>query len=1375
MTLDPAVRIVSDDMLAAQAGSHDRFGRRWRLIGAGLSNVWRYGDLELPAASGRLLMRGPNGTGKTTALEALWPYLLDLNPNRLGAGKARFTTLSALMREGSPGKRRFGYLWLSFADPGEESEWSFGVRLQFSDGSTPPVRVVSFTVPGRPLRNLGLHGPGRAALTLEQFTEAVEAAGGEVFPDEDAYVAHLTARLWNAPATDASALAARLREVRNPALLGDLSPQAAAAALRAALPTVDDAVIAATADALAESDATRDAFARDNEAADVLEDFAAIWEGHVADVMTAVHGDADQAARAVGSHRREVKRLEGELERASTATAEAAATYEGLKVNHDRVCAEIRAYERKDAYKAAGRLTDLEATLVARQGQAESDAATMSSAAADALSRGVTLRASLAELGADIDSCTQQAADSDMAAVLAAPPVAWHDRPRPVVHVADISADPGPGLHVAGTPHLLLDIAQEWEDLAAATKAKADAARLVLKDHEAVARADAAAAVSEDVAARAETLADAEAVKFREAAKRAGSARDAVLADARTWTQANTDLASPAQTGDFQADGAWSPDDLSDLHEAEPAQALSVLEEFGQHAHVTASRVAATLRAEAQTTDNTATTLRQEAENRRQQAAELRSGAVLPLPRPEWAGVGDDSAAFGAALDWADATAEGGERDLIESALAASGLLGAALDPAGARTAMWSVAAHGPPASPNLAEVLTTDPQHPLGAIVAEVLARVSLADTAATGSTELTIGGDGTFSAGVLHGRAPGADDPAALPRASHIGARQRRAAALARAELLETEAADLDVQAATLAQRADHARADADAVLRRAQTFPPLRNLRDAESLRVTAARNARAAADEAAGLRAEATRLRGEHDERRRGWVERTRALDLPPDAAALARLRDTSDTAASRLRDAVRQLKRLPARLARLLAEVTDDDVKAARLPQLESRAKTSAARADSTRNELITLHRTSGESIKQVLADHARASTLAGELDCQLEPARLQHVARVKAQSGIEQKLAAERRALADAEPKAGQALAGLRRLLDIPGVKKALFDTPPDLPDAALLALVSDALGTRSITPRRTVRERYDTARAKLAGIWSLDVGETHGSLDTYVLTHRDDTYTPADAAARGRALAIAAGQALEAAEEAALRDFIIGRLPAAISNAWTRMHDWVREVNSKMRNAAASSGVGVQVEVSVRDDLPPAVRTTYQLACRRTDADWTDAEREELSRALQALINAANGENMAGRLAAAVDIQEWVDVHYRVTRPDGSGGRWTPRTGLSSGERRLVVLAPMLAAVAAAYDKYGPTACRLAALDEIPSEVDERGREGLARYIAELDLDLVCTSYLWDGAPGAWDGVDAHDLEAAPDGTVVAFPMLVRGHDPLPGDPAGP
>ena len=79
--------------------------------------MWRYGDLDLDAPTGRLLLRGANGTGKTTALEALRPTCSTSTPPRLAAGKARPTTLTSLMREGSDGKRRVGYAWLTFAAP----------------------------------------------------------------------------------------------------------------------------------------------------------------------------------------------------------------------------------------------------------------------------------------------------------------------------------------------------------------------------------------------------------------------------------------------------------------------------------------------------------------------------------------------------------------------------------------------------------------------------------------------------------------------------------------------------------------------------------------------------------------------------------------------------------------------------------------------------------------------------------------------------------------------------------------------------------------------------------------------------------------------------------------------------------------------------------------------------------------------------------------------------------------------------------------------------------------------------------------------------------------------------------------------------------
>ena len=211
--------------------------------------------------------------------------------------------------------------------------------------------------------------------------------------------------------------------------------------------------------------------------------------------------------------------------------------------------------------------------------------------------------------------------------------------------------------------------------------------------------------------------------------------------------------------------------------------------------------------------------------------------------------------------------------------------------------------------------------------------------------------------------------------------------------------------------------------------------------------------------------------------------------------------------------------------------------------------------------------------------------------------------------------------------------------------------------------------------------------------------------LDMFVLTHSEREYTPAAAASRAAEMAANAEKALAAAEQTALTDFVIGRLPSAIGAAWTRMQDWKLEVNRKMRSAEASSGVGVQVQVDLSADLPPLVRTVYELSCKVSDADRTDAQKAEVGTALQALLGAADGDTMLERLSAAADIRDWVDVHYLVTRPDRNTGvrvtrRWNRRTGLSGGERRLVVLAPMLAAAAAAYDRLGPArgygSCRL-------------------------------------------------------------------------------
>jgi uncharacterized coiled-coil DUF342 family protein len=672
----------------------------------------------------------------------------------------------------------------------------------------------------------------------------------------------------------------------------------------------------------------------------------------------------------------------------------------------------------------------------------------------------------------------------------------------------------------------------------------------------------------------------------------------------------------------------------------------------------------------------------------------------------------------------------------------------------------------------NLTTVLAVAPAHPLAVTAAAILERVALTSTATAShrTTALVIGRDGTFRTGVATGAPALAPGVTTWPPAQHVGARQRRAAAVARALHLDQQATELETQADAEAARAASLRREADEIWDAAVHFPPRDTLRTAETARASQAAGVATLTTQLDEATAEAGRRRRQHQRMHDEWAERTRACGLPPALGELADVETAARKAAHTLRTSAGDLAdRFAPRLGRLRAASGSED-RGAELKRLFGKAQAAAARVTHTQAEVDGLRSKAGIAIEEILELHQQADEELKQVMDELAPAQAERDDLDRATVRLTAEASAAREKVEQARPVLGERVQELNRLLDAPGVVGAVF-TGARPETSALLSGVFVGLAVVKPYTKKTLRDRYDEARARLAGSWGLGSGDPLGELDTYVLSYGDDSFTPPAAATHANALADSAEAALAVAEEKALRDFVVGMLPAAIRTGWVNMHDWVTQVNRKMRAAAASSQLSVQVRITLAGSMPQHTRTVYELACNVFEADRTAEQDATVGKALQALINAAEGGTMAERVAAAVNVRDWVDITYEIHRPDGTTVNWTPRTGLSGGERRLVVLAPMLAAIAASYDRLGENVLRLAALDEVPAEVDEQGREGLARYIATLDLDLICTSYLWDGAPGAWDGIDAWDLEAAGDTTVVGFPMLVRGLIPLPGD----
>ena len=354
-------------------------------------------------------------------------------------------------------------------------------------------------------------------------------------------------------------------------------------------------------------------------------------------------------------------------------------------------------------------------------------------------------------------------------------------------------------------------------------------------------------------------------------------------------------------------------------------------------------------------------------------------------------------------------------------------------------------------------------------------------------------------------------------------------------------------------------------------------------------------------------------------------------------------------------------------------------------------------------------------------------------------------------------------------PDADARLSVLVSLLAVGEVRAAVLpiDTEPATGEA-LIDQVLEALEHAPTTALANFHKEFDSVAGEVRGRWTLDsaVAFSHGASDliTYRCAHDGGVMEPLQAAATATELAESALRLLNDKEDEALRDFILDRLPRAIGTAWNRMTDWIDMVNKKMKAVSASSGVGVRIKYQLREDLSPVQRTIYELACKKSAASRTTEEAEQLAEAIRVLLDTTEGD-MAERVTSAVDLGQWLYIEYHVRRgSDEQMKPWRSRgTGLSTGEARLATLAPMLAAVGATYDDLPATALRLVALDEVPGEVDEQGREGLARYIASLDLDLVCTSHSWDGAPGAWDGTDIYDLAPLPGNTVAEIWMPVR------------
>ncbi|MEU6127802.1 TIGR02680 family protein, partial [Saccharopolyspora sp. NPDC047091] len=371
---------------------------RWRPSRAGILNVWRYYDEVFEFHNGRLLLRGPNGTGKSKALELLLPFLFDadLRANRLSTfGSAERTMHWNLMGAGASGVTRVGYAWLEFRCG--DGWFTCGARLQASR-HTAEVRADFFTTSRRVGADLRLVNGNGQPLTRTALEEAL----GERGTVHDTPAAHrdaVRAALFpefSEPRYEA--LITALLQLRTPKLSERLDPNLLSTLLSRALPPLGAAEISELAEGFERLDRRREQLARLDEQVRAAETVADRQRGYAQRVLRAAATDL-LAANA-------------ELDRAADTAADGARRHEQAAAERDEILAQRGELDR-EAARARARIAGL---AEGHHEAAELDRLRAETAAAERTAAAVRDRADRRTAEADADEERGAAAESRAAA-----------------------------------------------------------------------------------------------------------------------------------------------------------------------------------------------------------------------------------------------------------------------------------------------------------------------------------------------------------------------------------------------------------------------------------------------------------------------------------------------------------------------------------------------------------------------------------------------------------------------------------------------------------------------------------------------------------------------------------------------------------------------------------------------------------------------------------------------------------------------------------------------------------------------------------------------------------------------------------------------
>ncbi|WP_027940601.1 TIGR02680 family protein [Amycolatopsis taiwanensis] len=1278
---------------------------RWQPARAGILNVWRYYDEVFEFHHGRLLLRGPNGTGKSKALELLLPFLFDasLRPHRLSTfGTSERTMHWNLMGEGTTGTTRVGYVWLEFADltdPGES--FTCGARLQATTRTT-GVTADYFTTSLRVGTDFELTNTTDQPLTRAALTETL-GANGVLHPSPSEYRAAVRHTLFPGLSEQRyEALITALLQLRTPKLSQRLDPSLLSSLLSRALPPLDEGDIAELAEGFERLDQHRERLAALDREVDAAKKVAGRQKTYAQRALRKGSAELISATTRMDDLTRAARLSEAEHEKAS---ADLAATETTLaKVIRGRTAAQqaIEGIMQSEGYRDGQRLDELREAV----GAAGRDADALARKAADKTARAEEDGGKAEEARRDVEQRTEQVRAAAEDAAHHARRAGLATTHREVAGALDSGSGHGDRLLEAAVTSRLNAI---------------KAVRRVLEFYD--------QAIKERTAAE-EILEEARG-KLSEANEKRDSLSNGYQERLRDHEQALLRWAAECRELVFE-----EPEALVERAESEAAL-LDYVRDVAEH--LDRALTAAETRLRGHRDDAT-----QRRETKVTQRDKLSSDVDLPPDAPIHRTADRETlpgAPFWRLVDFSEDFPVA-RRARVEAALEASGLLDAWVTSDGRVTIEGHDSfADGELVDPapgrSLRDILRPEPGAPVPLHrVERLLSAVAFGDTLPDGHPA-ACSADGRWRLGALTG-SWGKDEVAYLGAAARERARRRRITELTtEMDAIAREIADLTDQIALLESRRE-------ALTAERKRIPPH-----------TAVAEARRALDRAVdevtrtdrAVRDANGKLADREQDARRAQLELHHAgteHDVPTSRTGL----DDLGAVVEQFREVARtwlnqntQLA-LVTRTANTLRETADRSV--AEAAEERAAAEQAAQDAEALAEKLRAVERTvNADDYRQILADLQAQRDLRRRLGEQESEART-------TRDGLKERIGQlkERRqqdaAKRDDAVEARDAAAGRFRTLATGTLADdSAADLELSITDGVTATLraaqsvaakwpsvpheqknVEDALHrlnemiyeTRDVLGARAELELSDDEVRVLTAILDGVRVSTHTLLDTLRVeaeTSRDD---------------------ITERERDLFDRTLTGDTRRQLAERIRQAGELVDAMNSRLERVRTASRVAVRLVWQVDEELPAGTKEARQLLLK-DPAGLSDADRNSLHRFFRERVDQAKEDNTAAswqeQLAQVFDYTAWHRFVVKLDRSDGKG--WQPLTkklhgALSGGEKAIALHLPLFAAVAAHYQAV-PTAPRLILLDEVFVGVDSSNRGQVFELLTSLDLDLMLTS----------------------------------------------